>query len=802
MIRWQRLRYLPSIPLGSDGRRVTASDEHRALSRRAAREGIVLLKNDDSVLPLVKGTSLALFGKGCADYVKGGGGSGDVFISSCRNIIDGLEEREKEGVIRLFHPTIDFYRDYVTSEYAGGASPGLVKEPELDPAMVEEARSFTDTAVIVISRYSGENWDRIAEGAPIFSTEEGTKALLEMQAAVFEHGDFYLSDAERAMVDKVVSAFPRVIVLLNTGGVMDVSWIADDPRIQGAMHVFQGGMEGGPAVADILLGYDSPSGRLTDTYARRLEDYPSTDGFHESLDYVEYREDVYVGYRYFSTIPGAEEKVVYPFGYGLSYTSFRIGKTEGSNKDLDVTISVDVENKGGYAGRDVVEIYAVPPAGRIGKPKRVLCGFGKTGRLEPGGKECLSISFSLANIATYDEYGIISKASFILEKGKYSFLISDDGSSFVEAGFSFDLADDVIVSKHKPYCAPHRLSRVMEADGSWKELVQDDASGPKSAFGRRTPEEMDFIKPGIMALERIPESVEIPQLDDVADGRISAEGFVDSLPVDVLIDLCGGKPNRGVANTYGIGGHEEYGIFNLLTADGPAGLRILPRCGITTTAWPIETMLASTWDTALVGEVGNAGALEVKENNIGVWLCPAVNIHRSPLCGRNFEYYSEDPLLSGIIGSAFVKGVQKNGIGVSLKHFACNNKETNRKDSDSRVSERALREIYLRQFEIIIRESDPFSVMCSYNMLNGTRVSENHDLLTGILREEWGYKGIVVSDWWTHGEDYLELLAGVNVKMPTSFSDRLHKAYDDGLITMEDLRHNALLIISRMIGLE
>ena len=380
MSRWQRLRYLPSIPLGSDGRRVTASDEHKTLSRRAAREGIVLLKNDDSVLPLVKGTSLALFGKGCADYVKGGGGSGDVFISSCRNIIDGLEEREKEGVIRLFHPTIDFYRDYVTSEYAGGANPGLVKEPELDPAMVEEARSFTDTAVIVISRYSGENWDRIAEGAPIFSTEEGTKALLEMQAAVFEHGDFYLSDAERAMVDKVVSAFPRVIVLLNAGGVMDVSWIADDPRIQGAMHVFQGGMEGGPAVADILLGYDSPSGRLTDTYARRLEDYPSTDGFHESLDYVEYREDVYVGYRYFSTIPGAAEKVVYPFGYGLSYTSFCIGKTEGSNKDLDVIISVDVENKGGYAGLDVVEIYAVPPAGRIGKPKRVLCGFGKTAR--------------------------------------------------------------------------------------------------------------------------------------------------------------------------------------------------------------------------------------------------------------------------------------------------------------------------------------------------------------------------------------------------------------------------------------
>ena len=518
MSRWQRLRYLPSIPLGSDGRRVTASDEHKTLSRRAAREGIVLLKNDDSVLPLVKGTSLALFGKGCADYVKGGGGSGDVFISSCRNIIDGLEEREKEGVIRLFHPTIDFYRDYVASEYAGGANPGLVKEPELDPAMVEEARSFTDTAVIVISRYSGENWDRIAEGAPIFSTEEGTKALLEMQAAVFEHGDFYLSDAERAMVDKVVSAFPRVIVLLNAGGVMDVSWIADDPRIQGAMHVFQGGMEGGPAVADILLGYDSPSGRLTDTYARRLEDYPSTDGFHESLDYVEYREDVYVGYRYFSTIPGAAEKVVYPFGYGLSYTSFCIGKTEGSNKDLDVIISVDVENKGGYAGRDVVEIYAVPPAGRIGKPKRVLCGFGKTGRLEPRGKESLSISFSLADIATYDEYGTISKDSFILEKGKYSFLISDDGSSFVEAGFSFDLADDVIVSKHKPYCAPHRLSRVMEADGSWKELAQDDASGPESAFGRRTPEEMDFIKPGIMALERIPESVELPQLDDVADG--------------------------------------------------------------------------------------------------------------------------------------------------------------------------------------------------------------------------------------------------------------------------------------------
>ena len=800
MSRWQRLRYLPSVPLGSDGKRVTVCASHRALSRKAAREGIVLLKNEGPVLPL-SGGSAALFGKGCADYVKGGGGSGDVHTLYSKSVLDGLEEKESEGLIRLYGPLSEFYRSYVSAEYEAGANPGLVREPELDDDLVRGARSFTDTAIIVISRYSGENWDRVSEGSPIFSTEAWTKELLEKQAAVFDRGDFYLSREERAMVDKVISSFPRVIVLLNAGGVMDVSWIADDPRIQGALHIFQGGMEGGAAAADILLGCDSPSGRLTDTYARRLEDYPSTEGFHESLDYVEYQEDVYVGYRYFSTVPGVSGNVVYPFGYGLSYTSFDVECTKGEIDGLSVSLSVSVTNRGDKAGRDVVEVYAQLPSGRIGKPGRVLCGFAKTGRLSPGENEDIVISFTLSDIATYDEYGAFERDAFLLEEGDYAFLLSDDGISFHEASFRVRFDRTVIVSRHKPLCAPHRLSRVLEADGSWHNLPSEADETPVPAYGRRTPAEMDFIMPGSRERVMYPGSEKLARLDDVADGRMSAAEFVRNLPSDVLLDLCGGQQNCGVANTYGIGNHPEYGIFNLLTADGPAGLRILPECGIPTTAWPVETMLASTWDREIVYEVGRAGAMEVRENNIGLWLCPAVNIHRSPLCGRNFEYYSEDPLLSGVIGSAFVNGAESTGIGVSVKHFACNNKETNRKDSDSRVSRRALREIYLRQFEIIIRESDPFSVMCSYNIINGVRASESHDLLTSILRDEWGYKGIVISDWWTHGEDYLELLAGVNVKMPASFRDRLQKAFEDGLVTVDDLRHNAETIVSRMTEL-
>ena len=293
MNKWTRARFQPNLPLRESGR-VTAGPEHIALTRQAAREGMVLLKNDHNLLPLAPGARVALFGKGSFDYVKGGGGSGDVTTPYVRTVYDGL----KEAGVSLCEPLSAFYRDYVAERYAAGDAPGLMAEPELPEALAAQAREAADTAVIVISRFSGEGWDR----APVLCIEEDypwpEELVMPKKAmAVFPKGDFYLTDSERAMVERVCSAFGKVAVVLNAGGVVDVSWIRDDDRVGAALLAYQGGMEGGNAVADLLTGKASPCGKLPDTFALDLSDYPSTEHFHDSPDYVEYTEDLYVGNR-------------------------------------------------------------------------------------------------------------------------------------------------------------------------------------------------------------------------------------------------------------------------------------------------------------------------------------------------------------------------------------------------------------------------------------------------------------------------------------------------------------------------
>ena len=806
MDRWYRHLYQPGIPMGKDGRRITCSDEHIALSRRAAAEGAVLLKNEDGILPL-KGKRIALFGKGVADYVKGGGGSGDVTVPYMHSLLDGLDSKKKAGLIDFDEDLARYYKDYVAAEYAKGSEPGLIAEPEFPSSLASSARKTADTAVIVISRFSGENWDRISEGAPVFSTEKGTMQLLEKEARIFEHGDFYLSASERRMVDSVLSLFDNVIAILNVGGMVDVSWISDEPRIKAAIQAFQGGMEGGDAIADLLVGDKSPCGRLTDTYARDLADYPSTANFHESLDYVEYQDDIFVGYRYFSTIPGAIGKVVYPFGYGLSYTDFSFREVSSSFSDGIVKIVIAVTNSGNFCGKEVIEAYAKLPAGRLDKPRHVLAAFAKTKELQPGESEELEITFPLSAVAQFDDEGAISSGSWLLEKGQYHIMLSDDGVMFYEASCDVVLGEDEIISTPGHHLVPHKLHRRLRSDGSFQELQTSDDVSIEPVFPRQDPSTLEGIEPIARARSCRSRRGWSPEAEKclfhhVADGDLPLDDFVDSLPADVLADITGGQPNTGVANTYGVGNQAEYGIPNIMTADGPAGLRIRPGVGVTATAWPCATLLASTWDTELVEEVGRAGGAEVKENNIGIWLTPAVNIHRSPLCGRNFEYYSEDPLIAGKIGAAMVRGIQSNGIGVALKHFALNNKETNRKDSDSRVSERAIREIYIKQFEIIVKESDPLTIMSSYNIINGVKASECKELLTDILRSEWGFKGLVMTDWWNHGEHYLELLAGNDLKMGTGYPERVMDALEAGAIAIDDLKKNARRILSVLLRIE
>ena len=802
MEKWIRARYLPGIPLGADGRRVTAGKEHAALSRRAAREGMVLLKNEEGALPLRRGCRVALFGKATADYVKGGGGSGDVTVPYVRNLYDGLAEIL--GPESVYQGTVKFYRDYAAARYAEGWVPGMMAEPPVPEALLREARAFTDTAVISISRFSGEGWDRKSPRARITRKEPVTGDTVSMSDVLFEKGDFYLSEAERSMVETVSRTFARTVVVLNTGGIMETACFRDNPRVQAVLLAFQGGMEGGCAEAELLTGLYSPCGKLPDTWARDLDDYPGCADFYDSDDYVNYTEDIYVGYRYFETIPGAREKVVYPFGFGLGYTRFSLTEESVEIGEEEAAARVLVTNTGDFPGREVVQVYFSAPQGKLGKPSKQLAGYRKTRLLAPGESERVTVRFPLEQMASYDDLGKTARSAWVLEAGEYRFHIGTSVRDVREAAETWVLPADRVTrrltARMQPTCLPERLL----ADGSFEKLP----TAPCNDFraGALSPMKDDEIHstPEIRAVPRIGDygrGLKI-RLQDVAEGRISLEDFTAALPMEDLAALLGGQPNVGLANTFGYGNNPVYGIPNIMTADGPAGVRFHPETGVAATAFPCATLLAASWDPELTYEVGAAAGLEAKENNIMVWLAPGVNIHRNPLCGRNFEYYSEDPLLAGQQAAGMVRGVQSVRIAATPKHFALNNKETNRRDCDSRASERAIREIYLKQFEILVKEARPWSVMTSYNVINGHRASENRDLLTGILREEWGFDGMVTTDWWTLGEHYKEVAAGNDMKMATGFPDRLLEAVKKGVLTREDMEKAARNILRLILRLD
>lgn len=788
MEKWIRARYQPNLPLDGE-HRVTASGSHIALSRQAAQEGAVLLKNDGGLLPLAPGSRVALFGKGSFDYVKGGGGSGDVTVAYVRNLYDGLKG---EGV-PLYEPLSDFYRDYVAGRYEAGDVPGLMAEPELSQALVDAAREQADVAVIVLSRFSGEGWDR----EPVLYQEPDYPWPDELEMpkramTIFPKGDFYLTGAEQNMVWQVCAAFAQVVLVLNVGGVMDVSWFWEDDRIPSVLLAYQGGMEGGAAIAALLTGRANPCGKLPDSLARDLSDYPSTAHFHDSPHYVEYTEDIYVGYRYFETLPGVAERVCYPFGFGLSYTTFALETVAAGGSDGQIKVSVRVTNTGSRAGREVVQLYYRAPWGLLQKPRRCLAAFQKTKLLEPGEGETVELTFAVSDMASFDDLGKIAPSAWVLEKGRYALYVGASVRDAEELDWAWEQAETEVVCTVSDSLAPSHLSKRLLGDGSWEELYAAPAADMNGNLLQPIPAgQAEAVAPATPGRSRWlltqPYADGVQPLSAVAEGKLTLEEFMAQLSDDDLIHLLGGQPNVGVSNTFGLGNLPEYGVPNLTTADGPAGLRIQPEVGVCTTAWPCATLLAATWDGELVSKVGAAAAAEVKENNIAVWLAPAVNIHRNPLCGRNFEYFSEDPLLTGKLAGAMVEGIQSQHIAATVKHFACNNKETNRKYSDSRLSRRALREIYLRAFEIIVREAKPWAIMSSYNVINGRRASESRELLTDILRGDWGYTGMVMTDWWTRGEHYKEILAGNDLKMANGYPERVQETMKLGAISRRDL---------------
>lgn len=791
--KWTRLRFQPNLPLGENQTKVTASAAHLALARKAGREGIVLLKNNSHMLPVKKGTRLALFGKGVFDYVKGGGGSGDVTVSHVHNIYDGLTKREDP--VTVYEPLAQFYRENVRQQYEDGAIPGMTVEPRIPAQLLEDAKQNADMAVIVISRFSGEGWDRQSveyEGAVPSEVEQA-----RWSKRIFENSDYCLTNSEKAMTDAVCRNFTDVAVVLNVGGMVDTSWFVGEDKISSVLLAWQGGMEGGLAMADILLGEESPSGKLPDTLASSIEDYPSTANFHESPDYVEYTEDIYVGYRYFETMKTAADRVNYPFGFGLSYTTFQIDVLWAGEQDGQIAVGVQVKNTGDRAGKEVVQVYYGAPQGLLGKPARELAAYQKTEELMPGQTQIMTITFAALAMASFDDLGKVAEAAYVLEAGSYAFYVGNSVRDAVKIDYTYELAEDKVIQQLSHRSAPSQLAERMLSDGSMEKLPLTQPNDYMENGLGWSEDETEGVAPMVREVSRYllfaqddaadTDGRSKIMLDDVAEGKAGLEEFMAQLSDSELAELLGGQPNTGVANTFGFGNLPEYGVPNVMTADGPAGLRIAPKCGVCTTAWPCATMLAATWNPQLVREVGCAAAKEVKENNIAVWLAPAMNIHRSPLCGRNFEYYSEDPVLAGTMASAMVDGIQSQHIGATVKHFACNNKETNRKNSDSRVSERALREIYLKGFEICVKNSQPWVLMTSYNLINGYRASESKDLMDGILRGEWGYQGVITTDWWTKGEHYKEIRAGNDIKMGTGYPERVLSALEMGLITREEL---------------
>lgn len=693
------------------------------LVRRAAEEGTVLLKND-GVLPLKRGQKVALFGRCQADYFYVGYGSGgDVHPPYKISPLTALRRADEEGRIVLDEHLLNMYEKWRAvpknkpDDGWWGFWPMNYPEMPVSEAEVAAAAERSDVAVVIIGR-----------------------AAVEDRENLLEDGSYYLTDAERSLLKRVSSAFKKTVVVLNCGNIIDLSEICSlGDRLSALVYAWQGGMESGNALADVLTGRVSPSGKLSDTIAARYEDYPSAAHFGGKV-YNVYEEDIFVGYRYFETF--AKDKVLFPFGFGLSYTEFEISPLDFKTEGGRVQVTASVKNTGSYAGKEVVQLYCSAPCGRLGKPARVLAAFAKTPLLKAGESCTLTLECDLYGISSYDDSGNVQKHAWVLEEGEYAFYIGNSVRAECVAG-SFTLEKDVVVKPLQGICGVkshfHRWvneggrlakERAPHADYDLKERILSRLPGTIGYGGDR----------GI-------------KLADVKTGRATMERFISQLTNEELEALTRGygpmnMPLGPAGNAGGYGGVipslREKGVPPVITTDGPAGIRLSEF----TSLLPCGTQLACTWNTQLVEELYTKVGEEMEELGSDVLLGAGMNIHRNPLCGRNFEYFSEDPFLSGKMGAAFVRGVQKNGRGACPKHFACNNQETKRNTNDSRLSERALREIYLKGFEICVKESRPLNIMVSYNKINGVWAHYNFDLAQTVLREEWGYEGLSITDWW------------------------------------------------------
>ncbi|MBU9723366.1 MULTISPECIES: glycoside hydrolase family 3 C-terminal domain-containing protein [Bacillaceae] len=711
-------------------------------SRKVAAEGAVLLKNEKEVLPLQKGDQISIFGRTQINYYRSGTGSGgSVNVTYTTNLLDSMRNKDKVIINEELAKVYETWIEKNPFDNGGGgwaAEPWHQKEMPLTEEIVSSASKKSDKAIVVIGRTAGEDQDNANEP-----------------------GSYQLTEDELLMLRLVTNFFNKVVVVLNVSNIIDMSWMNDFP-IQSVIYAWHGGMEGGNAISDVLVGEVTPSGKLTDTIAFSINDYPSTRNYGNELRNF-YEEDIYVGYRYFETF--APKKVQYPFGFGMSYTNFSIDPEGASIVEKNgvkyFEVYVFVKNTGSsFSGKEVVQVYVEAPQGKLGKPAKELVAFKKTQELQVGETEDLTISFPLKSLASYDDAGITGQPSaYVLEAGEYRFLVGNSVRNLakveVDGRSSYKLEDLQVVAQ---------LEEVLAPTESFKRMMP----GSKKEDGSYELTYVEVPKQQVSLAERIetnlPRTLEQTgdkgyKLRDVYDGKVSMEDFIAQLDDNDLATIVRGEGmssplvTPGTASAFGgvSDGLLNYGIPLGCTADGPSGIRM--DSGHKATQVSIGTLLAATWDPELVEELYVMEGQELLQNNIDVLLGPGMNIRRSPLNGRNFEYFSEDPLVTGQFGIACTRGVVRGGANATLKHFACNSQEQYRTKVDAAVSERALREIYLKGFEMVVKEGSANSIMTSYNPINGHWAASNYDLNTTVLRKEWGFKGIVMTDWWAHMND-------------------------------------------------
>ena len=803
---------------------------HTEAVRKAAPECMVLLKNDGT-LPLAGAGKLALYGSGARSTIKGGTGSGDVNVRHFVNIEEGLEHAGFTITTKAWMDAYDAICQRAKKEYYAGvrkeAEAAGVKgqaimlfamgrtcpEPDYELPLDGEG----DTAVYVLARNSGEGTDRKPQAGDVELTKTEIRDILALN-----------------------QKYERFVLVLNVGGMVNLEPVN---AVGTVLLLGQLGSATGDAFVDVLLGRAYPSGKLTMTWAP-IGEYASTEGFGDPND-TEYKEGIYVGYRYFDTVGTTPD---YPFGYGMGYTTFVVVPKDFVADAGTVTVTAVVKNTGITAGKEVVQVYYSAPDGVLDRPYQELAGFAKTKELQPGEQEEVTVSFATESMAGYD----MTRAAYILEAGVYYVRVGNSSRNTHIAG-AIHLEAEAVVEQERNICGESGFTDLKpEKRGvTYAEEAKEKETAVSVELSAAELKQVTHV------YSEIPK--ELPHgpactWEEVVSGKKTMEAFVGGLTDEQLAYLCIGaykecedmmevigNASISVAGAAGETTQQlkELGTPTLVMADGPAGLRLSPtyecvdgtirstasnfgesfmmvlseeeRAAMAAaseeasgetyyqycTAIPIGTGLAQSWNEELVKQCGDLVGKEMEQFGTHIWLAPAMNIFRSPLCGRNFEYYSEDPLLSGSIAAAMTLGVQAHkGCATTIKHFACNNQETNRYFSNSRVSERALREIYLKGFEICVKHSQPHFIMTSYNLINGEHACNSKDIQTYTLRDEWGFAGVVMTDWLvtggmgTSGEKWPCASAAGNVKagnditMPGIPSDKI-----DMLKGLEDPTH-------------